>query len=186
MKNLIGAVGVAFFAVAGGIGGQMLKSDGTGAADHMAEADGAGHDEDMGDHGKKDDHGDGHVKKKKDDGHGGRHAEASSSEIQYFDFSREFIVPIMRDQRVESLVIININLEVQSSVMDKLFSVKPKLRDSIMTTLVGLSNDGTTLVDPTNVDSYETIRSVILLNLSSVVASGIENVLIMDLAKQDL
>ena len=92
----------------------------------------------------------------------------------------------MANQRVDSLVIININLEVDSSVMENLFSIKPKLRDNIMTTLVELSNDGKTLVEPTSIDGYETIRSVVLMNLNSVVASGIENVLIMDLAKQDL
>ena len=55
-----------------------------------------------------------------------------------------------------------------------------------MTTLVGLSTDGRTLEDPTNTESYETIRSVVLMNLQSVVSSGIENVLILDMAKQDL
>lgn len=179
MKNLIGAIGIAVFAIAGGVGGKMLGGGGADKAEHAADdADtghSGGHDE------KKDDHA-----AKKDDGHGGGHGSASASDFQYFNFSREFVIPIMANQRVESLVLININLEVQSSVMDKLFSIKPKLRDNIMTTLVGLSNDGSTLIDPTSVDSYETIRSVVLMNLNSVVASGIENVLIMDMAKQDL
>lgn len=183
MKNIIGAVLIAVFAAAGGFGGQMLKGDGTAKDSHAVEKEEADH---GGGHGKEDaGHGDSHSKKKKDD-HGGGHGKADVSGTQYFNFSREFVVPIMKQQRVDSLVIININLEVESSVMDKMFSIKPKLRDNIMTTLVELSNDGKTLVEPTNVDSYETIRSVILSNLNSVVASGIENVLIMDLAKQDL
>jgi len=183
MKNIIGAICVALFAAAGGFGGQFLKSDSGAKDDHAMEKEetshGGGHGEEKGGHGN--DHGE-----KKKDSHGGGHGSALASDIQFFNFSREFIVPIMTNQRVESLVIININLEVESSVLDKLFSIKPKLRDNIMTTLVELSNDGKTLVEPTSVDSYETIRSVILTNLNSVVASGIENVLIMDLAKQDL
>lgn len=184
MKNIIGAVGVALFAVAGGVGGQMLKGDPTDKVEHAGEKQSDGHGSDHGE--KKDGHGGaGHAEKKADD-HGGGHGSESSADVQYFTFSREFVVPIMANQRVESLVIVNINLEAQSSVMEKLFSVKPKLRDNIMTTLVSLSNDGKTLVEPTSVDSYETIRSVILMNLNSVVATGIENVLIMDMAKQDL
>ena len=184
MKNIIGAVGVALFAVAGGVGGQMLKGGPADKAEHVGEKQNDGHGSDHGE--KKDGHGGaGHAEKKADD-HGGGHGSEASADIQYFTFSREFVVPIMANQRVDSLVILNINLEAQSSVMEKLFSVKPKLRDNIMTTLVSLSNDGQTLVEPTSVDSYETIRSVILMNLNSVVATGIENVLIMDLAKQDL
>ena len=38
----------------------------------------------------------------------------------------------------------------------------------------------------TDVDSYETMRSTILMNLQSVVATGVENVLILDMAKQDV
>lgn len=184
MRNIIGAVVIALFAVAGGVGGKFLSADGTEKTDHAVEKDDSGHGD--GESKKDDGHGgDKHAKEKKDD-HGAGYGSESSAGTAYFNFSREFIVPIMANQRVESLVIININLEVQPSLMDKMFSLKPKLRDNIMTTLVGLSNDGKTLVEPTSVDSYETIRSVILMNLNSVVASGIENVLIMDLAKQDL
>jgi hypothetical protein len=38
----------------------------------------------------------------------------------------------------------------------------------------------------TNVESYETIRAMVLLNLQKVMPSGIRNVLIVDIAQQDL
>ncbi len=55
-----------------------------------------------------------------------------------------------------------------------------------MTTLIGLSSDGTTFESITNVESYETIRAMVLMNLKNVVSSGIQNVLILDMGKQDL
>jgi hypothetical protein len=184
MKSVISMLIIALLAAGGSFGGQMLKKNSAPKTEHAVdEKEGAkGKDHAKG---KKSDHG-----KSSDKGKGGDHGDGyssgSSSELQYFSFSREFVVPIMADQRVESLVIINLNLEVESHILNKLFSIKPKLRDNIMTTLVELSNDGKTLVEPTSVDSYETIRSVILSNLNSVVASGVENVLIMDLAKQEV
>lgn len=192
MKNIIGSVLIIIFAAVGGLGGHLLKGDrgskaGAAAVPYEESGDGT-HEKDKGDHGKKKESHDGddkHSDKKKDNGHGSS-AYSSADNTEYYSFSREFVVPIMKDKRVDSLILLNINLEVQSSAMDKMFSINPKIRDNIMTTLVELSNDGKTLEDPTNVDSYETIRSMILLNLSSVVASGIENVLIMDIAKQDL
>ncbi len=104
----------------------------------------------------------------------------------YYKFSREFVVPIMRGGQVKSLVILHISLETDSATSEKLFSEEPKLRDNIMTTLIELSNDGRTLVDVTQVNNYETIRSMILMNLQDSISDKIKNVLIGDIAKQDL
>lgn len=119
---------------------------------------------------------------KKDDGYGG----SSSSDSVYYKFSREFVVPIMRGGQVESLVILHISLETDESTSDDLFSEEPKLRDNIMTTLIELSNDGRTLIELTDVSNYETMRSMILMNLQTAISDGIKNVLIVDVAKQDL
>lgn len=199
MKNIIGAIVVAVCILAGSFGGSMLKGGGgdaeaeTHAKEEKHADDGHGK-KDKDSHGsdkkkdkkkKKDKHGD-----KKKDKHGGGHGDSGSygskGDVSYFSFSREFVVPLMRDNRVDSLVILNLNLEVNNDYADKLFSLEPKLRDNIMTTLISLSNDGTTLDSPTNTESYETIRSVVLHNLQSVVSTGIENVLILDMAKQDV
>jgi flagellar basal body-associated protein FliL len=161
------------------------------AAEKSEKAD-DGHGEKKDDHGeKKDDHAkkpekkDSHAKDSHGkDSHGGE--AASSSGVIYYKFSREFVVPIIRDSRVTSLVIMNLNLEADASISQKLFEMEPKLRDNIMTTLITLSNDGTTLESMTSVENYESIRSMIMMNLQSVMATGIHNVLIVDLAKQEI
>lgn len=125
-------------------------------------------------------------KKAKKDDHGDDHGSGSSSGGSYYKFSREFVVPIMRGGQVTSLIILHINLETDSSTADKLFADEPKLRDNIMTTLIGLSNDGVTLEQPTEIQNYETIRASILTNLQDSIDEGIQNVLIVDMAKQNL
>lgn len=121
--------------------------------------------------------------KAKHDSHGKE--TSAPKDVAYFKFSREFVVPIMRDQRVSSLVIININLESSEDGLSKLFSLEPKLRDNIMTTLIKLSNERGILDSATAYDNYETIRATILKNLGQV-SSEVHNVLILDMAKQDL
>jgi len=167
MKHVISALVAVIFIVAGGFGGHFLKSQ------PSASANSEGHVE------KADTHG---AKKPKKDSHG----KPPSSAVVYYKFSREFVVPLMRDNRVDSLIILNINLEADSKVSQELFSMEPKLRDNIMTTLIMLSNDGTTFESFGDVESYETIRSMVALNLKNVIASGIQNVLILDIAKQEL
>ncbi|KDA01828.1 flagellar basal body-associated FliL family protein [Hyphomonas oceanitis] len=188
MKNIIPAIIVILCIVAGGIGGNFLKTSGGGAS---ADAPNHGAKEAKSSHGEEAKSGHGAPEKKKDshakdsqekDSHGG----GASSGVDYFKFTREFVVPVMRDARVDSLVILNINLEVDSSITSKLFSMEPKIRDNIMTTLIGLSNDGETLEAISNIDNYESIRATVLMNLQKIIPTGIENVLIVDMAKQEL
>ena len=178
MKTIISAVIVLVCVVAGAFGGSMLK----GGSDTPSSSTEARKEDDA--HAKKQK--DTHKADKKKKAHGDKHGKSGASDVMYYKFSREFVVPIMEGERVKSLVILHLNLEVDSEISQTLFTMEPKLRDNIMTTLIGLSNDGKTLERPTETESYETIRSMVLQNLDTVVASGIRNVLIVDMAKQDL
>jgi flagellar protein FliL len=190
MKQFIPAILVVFGIVAGGAGGHFLKSMSANtpkSGEHEPAEASEDKETNKADAAHTNDEGKKETKKSaKKDAHGGSEETASSSGSVYHKFSREFIVPIMEDGRVKSLVILNINLEAESSISQTLFEMEPKLRDNIMTTLIGLSGDGVTFDNLTDVDSYETIRSMILMNLETIVASGITNVLIVDMARQDL
>lgn len=180
MKQLIPALIAGVFIVAGGAGGFYVKNMGSAEASTAPSGDG----EESSGHGEE--KSSGHDKPKADKGGHGEEESAGSGDVTYYKFTREFVVPLIRNERVESLVIINLNLEVDSSESQKLFSMEPKLRDNIMTTLIKLSNDGDTLHTLTNVDHYETIRSMVLTNLQDAISHNIRNVLILDMAKQDL
>jgi len=197
MKNIITAIIAIACIVAGGVGGHFLRSMGSSAPKaekHGEEKSEGGHGEKKDDHAKpekktekkadkKDAKADGHGKSG-GDGHGKEGG--SSSGVIYFKFSREFVVPVVSQGRVTSLVILNLNLEADADMSQKLFEMEPKLRDNIMTTLITISNDGKTFESMTDVENYESIRSMVMMNLKSVMATGVHNVLIVDLAKQDL
>lgn len=193
MKNIITAIIAIACIVAGGVGGHFIRSMGSSAPKaekHGEEKTDAGHGEKKDDHAKpekkadkKEAKADGHGKSDKD-GHG---ADAGpSGGVIYFKFSREFVVPVVSQGRVTSLVILNLNLEADANMSQKLFEMEPKLRDNIMTTLITISNDGKTFESMTDVENYESIRSMVMMNLKSVMSTGVHNVLIVDLAKQDL
>ena len=187
MKHIISAVVAVVCILAGGITGHFVKNGLSAAAststhekpEKKAESHGGGEE-----HGEaKDSH---KEKASSSDHGGGDKGAAGSSDVVYFKFTREFVVPIMHDRKVASLVILNINLEADSGISQKLFSMEPKIRDNIMTTLIELSNDGQTFDNITDVESYETIRAMVLMNLQKAIPTGIENVLIVDIAQQDL
>lgn len=183
MKLIVTSLVAIIFVAAGSFAAVVLKTPSEVSVSQASADDDEHHGDD---HGA--DHGDDHGKNAKkadthDDGHGKKAAAGSSS---YYKFSREFVVPIMRGGHVNSLVILHISLETDNSTSERLFSEEPKLRDNIMTTLIALSNDGRTLEEPTNINNYETIRSMILMNLRDSIDTGIQNVLIVDMAKQNL
>lgn len=197
MNNIITAIIAIACIVAGGVGGHFLRSmsSGGGGDSHAEKPADDGHGEKKEDSGhgeKKDDHAKKPEKEKKEkkDSHGASSGHgsdaAASSDVVYYKFTREFVVPIIRDGRVASLVILNLNLEADAEISQRLFEMEPKLRDNIMTTLITLSNDGTTFESMTDVANYESIRSLVLQNLQTVMSTGIRNVLIVDLAKQDI
>lgn len=183
LNKIIPAVVVIVGAIAGGFGAQMLSGSPAEATADASEVEGDSKDEKA-----KDDYG-GDKDKKKDakagdygDQKGGDYGGATT----YFKFSREFVVPLMRDDKVKSLVILNINIEVDANATAGLFAQEPKLRDNIMMSLIELSHDGVTLDNITDVESFETIRSVLVKNLKKIAPEGIKNVLILDVGKQEL
>jgi len=177
MKLVITSVVAVIFVALGSFAGVVLKSPTEVAAepaDEEADGDEA--------YGSGDYGGDKKAAKGADKYDSG----GSSGDSAYYKFSREFVVPIMRGGQVKSLVILHISLETDDSTAEALFSEEPKLRDNIMTTLIELSNDGDTLTNLTDVEHYETIRAMVLMNLEDVLDKGLHNVLILDIAKQDL
>ncbi|MCI4643361.1 MAG: flagellar basal body-associated FliL family protein [Hyphomonadaceae bacterium] len=191
MKHIITAIIAVICIVLGGFGGHFLKSSSGGGESHASSShDEGGYDDGHGDSSHGGD--DGHGSASKSSGHGasssgGEYGNTGpSGNVSYFRFSREFVVPVLKDDRVASLVILNLNLEVDSGASSHLFSIEPKLRDNIMATLIGLSSEGDTFDHITDVESYETVRSMVLMNLRKAVPNGIHNVLITDMAKQDL
>ena len=173
MKQIIPGIIAAIFVVLGAGGALFMKGAFSSGGNASASAD--GHEAEGGSHGEA-----------KSGGHGGKSSAGMAGDVEYYKFSREFVVPITEGERVDSLVIINLNLEIDKSVSDQVYGIEPKLRDNIMSTLIRLSNEGNTLGDLTNPENYETIRSMILANLREVLPTGLENVLILDMAKQHI
>ncbi len=186
MKHVITAVIAVACIILGAVGGHFLKTAGAAPSSDAQET--PDETEGKSDKSAKDSskHPEEKAHGKKADGKGKDKGLSGNSDTIYFKFSREFVVPIIRNERVESLVILNLNIEADADISQQLFSMEPKLRDNIMSTLITLSNDGTTFESITDVESYESVRALVLMNLRNVVASGIRNVLIVDMARQDL
>ncbi|MGJ8562371.1 MAG: hypothetical protein ACSHXY_02355 [Alphaproteobacteria bacterium] len=138
-------------------------------------------------HDKKDSHGK-PKKPKKDKGHGKEKDKGHGSDsgsVTYLKFKRQFVVPVMDKNKIEALVIMNLNLELNDDAPDNAYSLEPKLRDAIMRELLVLSSDDIFGANLTSAESYQTLRSTLLRASKAVISEGVEDILILDIARQD-
>ncbi len=124
-------------------------------------------------------------KKKSKDSHGSAKNDNGSNAPTYIKFKRQFVVPVMEDGNINSLVLLNLNLELGPDAPANTYTLEPKLRDSIMRELLALSHSGVFSHDLTSADTYEKLQAALLLASQSIITDGVENVLILDLARQD-
>ncbi len=181
--------------ILGGFGADFIRGKSSGGEDaHASEVTKKGKDSHgksvKSDHGKKDD---GHgkktkKKKKKKGGHGaddGDEDGASSAAISYLKFKRQFVVPVVKGGKIESLVLLNLNLEIDADSPENIHIFEPKLRDALMRELMALSHNGLFTGDLTNTETYDHIRDSLLSATKHVLESGVKNVLILDLSRQE-
>ncbi|WOI52687.1 flagellar basal body-associated FliL family protein [Parvularcula sp. LCG005] len=119
-----------------------------------------------------------------DDGHGG--GEGGGDTVAYFGFQRNFIVPVMRNDEVGSLVMISLQIEINDAAeIDRMRAREPRLRDTFMMTLMGLSHDGYFAGDITEPEVYSEIRNRLNETSHALLEDKGGDVLIVDFARQD-
>ena len=177
LKNLVLVIAV----IAGSVGASFLKYQNANSDAAHTEAKGdPGGKKAKGGHDKKDGHGKDSGKKDKGD-----HGEASPyGDVKYLKFKRQFIIPVSKNGKIYELVIMNLNIELGSKAPESSFSLEPKLRDSFIKDLLALSNQGVFSGDITSPETYELLRSTLMTSSKRIISEGVENVLILDIAKQ--
>jgi primosomal protein N' len=186
IKKILFPIALIIAIVLGGVGADFLRNKAAldavgGKVD--APKNKTSHDKKKDKKKSDDGHGKKEKKKKKKTGHG--EEEVPSIDIAYMKFKRQFVVPVMRDNKIQSLVLLNINLELKKSAPQNVYTLEPKLRDAIMRELLKLSHEGAFSSSLTSAATYDNLREALLNAVQSVIKDGVSNVLILDLMRQD-
>lgn len=163
--------------IGGGIAGSFVKNmsqDGSQPASH-----GDAHSSDEGD-GKTDSQG------KKGDKKDSNAKDMKLSGTEYLKFKRQFVIPVMEEKKIKSLVIMNLNLELNENAPSQSSVLEPKLRDAFMRDLLSLSNEGVFGGELTDPDNFDILRETLLGTARRILDGGVNDVLILDLAKRDV
>jgi flagellar protein FliL len=170
-----------------------IEADATGDEGHSA-AEASAKDGDHGGKKKKDNKKKKEKKGKKEKSdHGKKKSEhgssdepsGSDSEYGFMKFSRQFIVPVIRTDNVNALVVIDINLEIAPESTENAYSREPKIRDALLSALLRLSNEGAFEDNLLEEDNIDWIRAQLLTAAQSILGEDATDVLILSIARQD-
>ncbi len=132
-----------------------------------------------------------------DDGHAGPTEEKTAAEghgtetageggkPEFVKLTNQFVIPILEDGRVVSLVILSLNLQVEIGKSEEVYALEPKLRDAFLQVLFDHANAGGFRGSFTDGSNLLYLRRALLERAQGLVGGGVTDVLISDIARQD-
>ena len=107
------------------------------------------------------------------------------AERDFVRINNQFVVPVMRDGQVESLVVLSVSLETRIGMRQVVFAREPKLRDALLQVMFDHANAGGFSGDFTRADRIAVLRRSLWEAARPILGPDVYDVLITDIARQD-
>ena len=170
MGKLLLPVLLLIIGVGAGVGaGLVLKPDYTTSSDVV---------ENHGDDAKTDQSGDHDTA-----GHGTKGGEADA---EYVKLNNQFVVPVVKNDKIVSLVVLSLSVEVNGGRREEVYSREPKLRDAFLQVLFDHANMGGFRGAFTSSNNMAVLRQALQETARKVADDLILDVQILDINRQDV
>lgn len=113
------------------------------------------------------------------------HDEEHAAPTEFVKLNNQFVVPIVQADRVASLVVMSLNLEIKGGTRDRIFEREPKLRDLFLRVLFDHANMGGFDGAFTRPGTLDVLRQSLADVARKELGDHVESVLITDIARQD-
>ncbi len=110
---------------------------------------------------------------------------AAASDLEFVKLNNQFVVPVVSDGRVSSLVVMSVSLQVGTGGRETVFAREPKLRDGFLQVLFEHANAGGFNGSFTTSENLRTLRRALLESAQSILGEIVSDILIMDIMRQD-
>ncbi|WP_368345198.1 flagellar basal body-associated protein FliL [Pelagovum sp. HNIBRBA483] len=100
--------------------------------------------------------------------------------------SNQFVVPVVEDGHVKSMVVLSLSAEVEEAKRDAVYEYEPKLRDRFLQDLFNHANAGGFDGTFTDAATLKGLRDILLSTAQSVFGPAISDILIIDISRQDM
>lgn len=110
----------------------------------------------------------------------------TEAEQEYVKLNNQFIVPVVSDDSVASLVVMSLSVEIGPSQRDQVYAKEPKLRDAFLQTLFDHANMGGFEGTFTDGNTLDILRAALTETARNILGRSVTSVLIVDIARQDI
>lgn len=104
---------------------------------------------------------------------------------EYAKMNNQFVVPVLEDGRVVSMVILSLSIEIPPGGAEDVYAREPKLRDSFLQVLFDHANAGGFRGSFTDGSNMILLRRALLESARAVLGETARDVLITDIVRQD-
>ena len=122
----------------------------------------------------------------KDDGHAEAEEHEGEDALEYVKLNNQFLIPVVADQLVESLVVMSLSVEVVTGQSEAIYAREPKLRDAFLQVLFDHANIGGFQGEFTSARNLDVLRVALTEVAQTIVGEAVNGVLITDIARQDV
>lgn len=105
---------------------------------------------------------------------------------EYVELNNQFVVPVVSDDLVESLVVMSLGIEVSAGQTELIYSLEPKLRDELLQVMFDHANIGGFRGRFTDGSNMDVLRVALKEAAQNVVGKDVTGVVIMNIARQDV
>lgn len=104
----------------------------------------------------------------------------------YVKLNDQFIVPIIHDTQLDSMMIVSLGLEIDEGTRENIYAIEPKLRDILLQVMFDHANMGGFNGVFTQADTLDVLRRALTDAARQITGPVLHKVLIRDIARQDL
>ncbi len=105
---------------------------------------------------------------------------------EYIRMKNQFVVPVVRDEIIRSLVVLSLSLETEPGSSDTIHEREPKLRDSFLRVLFDHAHIGGFDGQFTESGRLSLLRVALLESAQAVIGPDITDILITDIVRQEM
>jgi hypothetical protein len=103
----------------------------------------------------------------------------------YVKLNNQFVIPVVSSEKITSLVVISLSLEVTLGQSEAVYHIEPKIRDVFLQVLFDHANTGGFSGDFTNSGRMDSLRLALRETAQHLMGDVVSDVLITDVVRQD-
>ncbi|SPF78816.1 hypothetical protein ALP8811_02748 [Aliiroseovarius pelagivivens] len=112
-------------------------------------------------------------------------AEDDPTDTEFVKINNQFVIPVVADGNISSLVVMSLNIEVDLGGRETVYQREPKLRDEFLQVMFSHANTGGFDGVFTQSSRLDPLRAALLEVAQSILGPTVKDVLVTNIVRQD-